>query len=321
MHTLKAILLKIASAVVFTLMSAMVRWISESMPLGQIVFFRGAFAILPVVLIYAWRRELGTAVRTGRPMGHVTRGLLGVVGMFLSFAALARLPLADVTAIGFAAPLITVALAALILHERVRVYRWSAVAVGFVGVIVMLAPHLDVARWTAGNAAETLGVTFALANAFTSAASTIQTRRLTGSETNSAIVFYFSLITALFALLSWPFGWASLTLTEFLALATIGILGGVGHLLMTESFRLAPASLVAPFDYTSILWAVILGYLLFSETPTKEIFIGAAIIIVAGLFVIWRERQLGLVRARASVAGAPVAPEDGGTSGTGARKP
>jgi drug/metabolite transporter (DMT)-like permease len=254
-------------------------------------------------------------------MGHVTRGLLGVVGMFLSFAALARLPLADVTAIGFAAPLITVALAARILHERVRIYRWSAVAIGFVGVIVMLAPHLDVTRWTAGNAAETLGAIFALANAFTSAASTIQTRRLTGSETNSAIVFYFSLITALFALLSWPFGWATLTLSQFAWLAAIGVLGGVGHLLMTESFRLAPASLVAPFDYTSILWAVILGYLVFGDVPTSFIFVGAAIIIASGLFVIWRERQLGLVRARPNVGGAPVTPEPGIKTDGGVKTP
>jgi drug/metabolite transporter (DMT)-like permease len=309
MNLVKAILLKVASAVVFTIMSAMVRWASEGLPLGQIVFFRGAFAILPVVLIYAWRGELHTAMRTGRPMGHVTRGLLGVLGMFLSFASLARLPLADVTAIGFAAPLITVALAAVILHERVRVYRWSAVAVGFVGVIVMLAPHLDVSRWTAGNAEQTLGAAFALANAFSSAASTIQTRRLTGSETNSAIVFYFSLITALFALLSWPLGWASLSLSQFTVLAMIGVLGGVAHLLMTESFRLAPASLVAPFDYTSILWAVLLGYFFFGDIPTPPIFIGAGIIIAAGLFVIWRERQLGLVRARPNVGGAPVTPE------------
>ncbi len=321
MNALKAILLKVASAVVFTVMSAIVRWVTETLPLGQIVFFRGAFAILPVVLIYAWRGELRAAVRTGRPLGHVTRGLLGVLGMFLSFASLARLPLADVTAIGFAAPLITVALAAWILHERVRIYRWSAVAVGFVGVIVMLAPHLDVARWTSGNAVATLGAAFALANAFTSAASTIQTRRLTGSETNSAIVFYFSLITALFALLSWPFGWASLTLSQFAWLAAIGVLGGLGHLLMTESFRLAPASMVAPFDYTSILWAVILGYLVFGDIPTSSIYIGAGIIIAAGLFVIWRERQLGLIRARPNVGGAPVTPEAATRPGEGAKTP
>src|SRR5688572_22104959 len=156
MNILKGILLKIASALLFAAMSALVRWISDRVPVGQIVFFRSAFAIVPVVLIYAWRRELYAAVRTSRPLGHITRGLIGVLGMFLSFAALVRLPLADVTAIGFAAPLITVALAALILKERVRVYRWSAVAIGFLGVLVMLAPHLDVGRFTTASSTETI---------------------------------------------------------------------------------------------------------------------------------------------------------------------
>jgi drug/metabolite transporter (DMT)-like permease len=309
MNAVKAILLKVASALLFAVMSTLVRWVSADVPVGEVVFFRSAFAIVPVVLIYAWRRELTAAVRTGRPLGHVTRGLLGVVGMFLSFAALARLPLAEVTAIGFAAPLITVALAALVLHERVRIYRWSAVAVGFVGVIVMLLPHLDAGRLIAGGSAQTAGALFALTNAFTSAASTIQTRRLTGSETNSAIVFYFSVFAALGGLASLPFGWVAPSAPQLAALVVIGFLGGIAHLLMTESFRLAPASLVAPFDYTSILWAFVLGYAVFGEVPTSLVFVGAAIVTAAGLFVIWRERQLGLERARTMASGAPVKPE------------
>src|SRR4051794_35452371 len=104
MNVFRGILLKIASALVFTVMSTLVRWVSDAVPVGQVVFYRSAFAILPVVIIYAWRGQLTAAVRTNRPFGHVTRGAIGLLGMFLSFAALARLPLADVTAIGFAAP-------------------------------------------------------------------------------------------------------------------------------------------------------------------------------------------------------------------------
>ncbi len=307
MNVFRGILLKIASALVFAVMSTLVRWVSDTVPVGQIVFYRSACAILPVVIIYAWQGKLTAAVRTNRPFGHVTRGAIGLLGMFLSFAALARLPLADVTAIGFAAPLITVALAALLLQERVRVYRWSAVGVGFLGVLVMLAPRLDVTQWTAGNASETIGAALALIGAFTSAASTIQTRRLTGSETNSAIVFYFSLFCAVASLLTWPFGWAQPTSGQLYALVAIGFLGGIGHLLMTESFRLAPASVIAPFDYTAILWAFVLGFLVFAEVPTPLVFVGAAIVSVAGLFVIWRERQLGLERIRTPAAGPPVA--------------
>lgn len=308
MNVVKGILLKIASALVFAVMSALVRWVSEAAPVGQIVFFRSAFAIVPVVAIYAWRRELAAAVRTARPMGHVTRGLIGIAGMFLSFASLARLPLAEATAIGFAAPLITVVLAALVLKERVRKYRWTAVGVGFLGVLTMLSPHLNLAQAAATHGPEALiGVICAVTAAVASAGSTIQTRRLTGSETNSAIVFYFSLISAIGGLATLPFGWAALTANQYAALVAVGLLGGIGHLLLTESFRLAPASVVAPFDYTSILWAFILGYAVFGEVPLPVVFAGAGIVTLAGLFVIFRERQLGLERARPPAGGPPIA--------------
>jgi drug/metabolite transporter (DMT)-like permease len=297
MDVLKGILLKLTSALLFAGMSALIRWLGEVVPLGQVVFFRSAFAILPVVIIYALRRELMAAVRTVRPFGHFGRGLVGVAGMFLSFAALARLPLANATAIGFAAPLITVALAALVLKERVRIFRWTAVGVGFGGVLVMLVPYLDVAAMRASGE-QTLGAVCALAAAFCNAASVIQTRRLTDSETTSAIVLYFSLICALGGLLTLPFAWHPPTGKELAALIAIGLVGGFSHILLTESYRYAPTSVVAPFDYTSILWAFVLGYAMFGEVPTPMVFVGAAIVALAGLFVIWRERQLGLARRR-----------------------
>src|SRR6266571_2254702 len=211
MNVFKGILLKLVSVLLFAVMSALIRGLGDTVPVEQVVFFRSAFAILPVVVVYAARRELSTAVRTGRPLGHVGRGIISVFGMFLSFAALARLPLVDATTLSFAAPLITVALAALILKERVRVYRWA----------------------------------------------------------------------------------------ELAALVAIGVLGGISHILLTESYRYAPASVVAPFDYTAMPWAFVLGYALFGETPKALVFFGAAIVAGAGLFVIWRERQLRIERALA----------------------
>ena len=136
-----AISIKFISVMLFAMMSVLIRYVIVTVPLGQAVFFRSAFAIIPVTVIYAWRRELGAAFRTKRPLG-ISRGLIAVVSMFLNFAALARLPLADATAFSFAAPFITVVLATVILKERVRVYRWSAVLVGFFGVLVMLWPYL-----------------------------------------------------------------------------------------------------------------------------------------------------------------------------------
>src|SRR5512135_1993020 len=157
MYPFKAIGLKLISALLFAAMSALVRQLGDVAPIGQMVFFRSAFAILPVVVIYAFRGELASAVRTGRPLGQLGRGLLSVCGMFTNFSALTRLPLADATAISFSSPLITVALAAVVLKEHVRVYRWSAVLGGFAGVIVMLIPHFDVGHYEAASAAATIG--------------------------------------------------------------------------------------------------------------------------------------------------------------------
>jgi drug/metabolite transporter (DMT)-like permease len=295
MNLFKAISFKLISALLFAVMSALVRQLGENTPVGQIVFFRSAFAILPVVVIYAWRRELKTAIHTNRPLGQLGRGLLSVGGMFSNFAALARLPLADATAISFASPLITVALAAVILKERVRIYRWSAVIVGFGGVIVMLLPHLEIGHLAAVGAA---GALFATLAAFCNAGTVIQTRRLTRSETTPSIVFYFSLICAIAGAVTLPFAWHNPSLHEVIALVSTGILGGIAHIFLTESYRYAPASVVAPFDYTSLLWALLLGFWMFGEVPTALVFVGAAIVAGAGLFVIWRERQLGLQRAR-----------------------
>jgi drug/metabolite transporter (DMT)-like permease len=264
-----------------------------------VVFYRSFFAIVPVVVIYAWRRELMAAIRIGRPLHHLGRGATAVGAMFCNFSSLARLPVVDATAISFVSPLMTVALSAVFLKERVRIYRWSAVIIGFIGVLVMLAPHLDVNR-SGANAVAAAGAALGLAGAFFSACSTVQTRALTRSETTSSIVLYFSLICALAGLCTLPFGWNTPSWPELLALVAIGVFGGLAHIFLTESYRLAQASLVAPLDYTTMLWALLLGFAAFGELPDALVYLGAVIIAGAGLFVIWRERQLGLQRPRAA---------------------
>lgn len=183
-----------------------------------------------------------------------------------------------------------------------RIYRWSAVIVGFFGVIVMLIPHFDLNHYAAAGAASiaAVGSLFALSSAVCNAGTVIQTRRLTQSETTSSIVFYFSLICAIAGALTLPFAWHSPTLHELTALVALGFLGGLAHIFLTESYRYAAASVVAPFDYSSMLWALLLGYWLFGELPDRLVYLGATIVTGAGLFVIWRERQLGLQRARAA---------------------
>lgn len=285
------IAIKLLSVLLFALMSVVVRYLGDKIPLGQVVFFRSACALLPILAIYGWRGGLSRAFRTRRPFGHVTRGCISVIGMFLNFAALARLPLVDATAISFAGPAITVALAAVVLKERVRTAQQLAVATGFGGVVVMLLPYLDVGSLIAPGPG--VGVACALSSAFTNSGATIQTRRLTDSESTSAIVFYFSLICALISLVSLPFAWYTPTLPELAALVSLGVIGGVSHILLTECFRHVPASVVAPFDYVSLLWAFFFGYVLFGETPGAYVYIGAAIVIASGLFVVPRGREGG----------------------------
>jgi drug/metabolite transporter (DMT)-like permease len=297
MPVVKGILLKLLSALLFAVMSALVRQLGSVAPVGQMVFFRSAFAIVPVLVIYALRGELMSAVRTRRPLGQLGRGTLSTFGMFTNFGALTRLPLADVTAISFASPLITVALAALILKERVRVYRWSAVGVGFVGVVVMLIPQFDPARYAViGTTTAAVGSLLAVGSAISNAGTVIQTRRLTQSETTPCIVFYFSLICAIAGALTLPFAWYTPTMGELAMLISMGFLGGVAHIFLTESYRHASASVVAPFDYTAMLWALLIGWWMFGELPAPLVYVGGVIVAAAGLFVIWRERRLGLKR-------------------------
>jgi drug/metabolite transporter (DMT)-like permease len=293
MNVATGILLKVLSVLLFAMMSTLIRAAGQKFPLGEVVFFRSAFAIVPVVIFYAWRRELRAVVATKRPLGHMGRGVQGICAMFINFAALARLPLMDATAISFASPFITVALAALILKERVRRYRWTAVVIGLVGVVVMMWPYMDIrGTFAIGTTERTIGAICAFGGAFLNAGTVIQTRRLTDTETTSSIVFYFSLICSLAGLATLPFGWLAVTAFDFIELVMIGVIGGMSHLLLTESYRHAPASVVAPFDYTAMLWAFLLGYFVFGELPSIYVYVGAVIVVACGLFVFWRERQL-----------------------------
>ncbi len=296
---LTAVGFKLISALLFAAMSALVRQLSEATPVGQIVFFRSAFAIPPVLLIYALRGEFMSAIRTNRLFGQLGRGALSVGGMFSNFASLARLPLAEATAIQFVSPLITVALAAIFLKERVRMFRWSAVTVGFFGVMIMLIPNFDAGRYAMAGAASVAltGSLLAILSAFCNAGTVIQTRRLAQSEATASIVFYFSLITMLAGAVTLPFAWHNPTGMELTGLIATGVLGGIAHIFLTESYRHATASVIAPFDYSAMLWALLLGYWVFGELPSTLVYVGATIVAGAGLAVIFRERWLGMKRA------------------------
>jgi drug/metabolite transporter (DMT)-like permease len=296
-NVIRAVVLTLIASVLFAGMSTFVRYVGDVVPLGQVVFFRAFFAIIPVVVVYAWRGELRDAVRTQRPLGHVGRGLFSIGGMFMNFAALARLPLVEATAISFASPFITVALSAIYLGEHVRAYRWTAVFVGFCGVMVMLWPQFNFSIFAGAHySMAAIGSLCAVGAAVFNSGSVIQTRRLTDTETTASIVFYFSVISAIAGLATLPFGWIWPTPFQWVALISTGLFGGIAHILLTESYRYGPASLVAPFGYAILLWVFLMGYFVFGEIPHPLVLVGAVIVVAAGLFVLYRERQLGLKR-------------------------
>lgn len=295
---LTAISLKVGSIAVFVGMQAFIK-LAGLVPAGQIVFFRSFFAMVPILMLLAWTGELRTAFHTRRPGRHIVRGIVGVSSMALGFFALTRLPLPEAIVLNYAQPLLVVVISALVLGETVRIYRWSAVAVGFVGVIIISWPKLTLFGSPESlGSDEAVGVIAALAAAAISAVAILQVRSLVATDRSSTIVIWFSLTSSVAGLLSMPFGWAPLSGWQVFVLVMAGICGGIAQIMMTEAYRYASVSTVAPFEYSSILFGLIVGYLLFADVPTAYTLVGGAIVVVSGLFIIWREQRLGLERAK-----------------------
>jgi drug/metabolite transporter (DMT)-like permease len=295
MNPLKGILLKVLAVSIFTAMASLVKITSDVVPPGQAVFFRSFFA-LPIILgTLTWQGRLRGGLRTDRPFGHVVRGLAGSLAMGLRFFAFGVLTLPEVTAIGFTTPLVLVLLAALFLGEHVRLVRASLVAVGFVGVLIILWPRL---QFDQGGQLQTWGAIAALVSAVSAAFAQASVRKLTATENTATIVFYFCMTTTFLSLLTIPFGWVVPDHITTALLICAGLLGGVGQICLTSCYRHAQASLVAPFDYSAMLLALAIGYFAFGEHPTGQMLIGAGIIIASGIAIIWREHRLGLKRPR-----------------------
>ena len=289
--------LKITAILLFTCMSAIIKSLADDVPAGESVFFRSFFAI-PVILIWlAQRGKLKSGLKTKNPMGHVWRGLFGTTAMGLTFTGLGLLPLPEVTAIGFATPIFTVILAAVLLGEQIRLIRVTAVAVGLVGVMIILWPRFSNIGTMEQTA--TIGALLILMATMVRSLVQIHIRQLVQNEDTAAIVFYFSCTASLLALCTLPFGWVMPDLQTFGLLVLAGLIGGVAQILITSAYRFGSASMLAPYDYTSMLFAILLGYVFFAELPTMMMLAGAALVISAGALVIWRERQLGMERGKA----------------------
>jgi drug/metabolite transporter (DMT)-like permease len=232
-------------------------------------------------------------------MGHVWRGLVGGTSMALGFTALGLLPLPEVTAIGYGTPVLVTIFAAMFLGERIRAYRLAAVALGLVGVLIVLYPRLSGLTVESASKLETVGAMAVLMSTVFSALAACFVRKLVQTESTSAIVFYFSTTCSVLALMTLPFGWVIPAPEQLALLVGAGLLGGVGQILLTSSYRHADTAVIAPFEYTSILLALAVGWYVFDEAPTVPMLAGAGIVVVSGLIIIFRERQLGLERGQA----------------------
>jgi drug/metabolite transporter (DMT)-like permease len=267
-------------------LAAIVKWTGQrGAPVFEIIFFRNLFAFVPLGL-YIWRTSGLPVLRTRRPIGHLTRSAIGLFGMTCGFSAVQHLPLTEATAFNFASPLFMTALSAMILHEPVGRHRWAAVLVGFVGVLIMVRPepgHMNL-----------VGVSLALGSAVGSAGAMVAIRQIAATEKGPTIVFYFTAAGALLGLVGSAFHWVTPDPLTFGLLAAGGLIGGVGQLLLTEAIRVAPVGVVAPFDYSQLIWAAVLGFAIWGELPHAATIAGALVVAASGVYILHRE----LVRRR-----------------------
>ena len=276
------ILHMVAGVFCLGILNALVKLLAARHAIVEIAFFRSLFALIPasamVIAAGGWR-----TLATRHPWGHVWRGLCGLCSMYLLFWSFDLLPLADAVAIGFSAPLFLTALSVPLLGERVGAHRWGAVLVGFAGVLVIAHPG--------GEAVTSLGSVVALASAVTYAFTMITIRKLGRTERSSTIVFHFMLMATFLSAFPLPFFWVTPTPAELGLLIATGFCGGLTQHLITRAYTLAPAAVIGPFNYTAILWATLLGYLIWCDLPDRPVAAGAAIVVMSGLFLVWRETR------------------------------
>lgn len=259
-HNRRGIPLRILSGLLFTGMALCIKVTSDTIPLGQIVFFRSAFALIPLVIFLFVLGDFPRGLYTKRPFGHIARSGLGAAAMFASFASIARLPLAEATLIGYLAPIMMAVLAVLVLKERLHARRVIGIALGMLGVLVLTLPEISAPEL---NATRLAGYGFGILMGLFTAAALIQVRRLTATESPGAIAFYFVLVSMLAALLTLPAGWVAPAPSDLLPLILAGLFGGCAHIAMTLAFKYAEASLLAPFEYLTLIWAGMIDVLWF----------------------------------------------------------
>jgi drug/metabolite transporter (DMT)-like permease len=282
------ILYMVAASLVFAVVNAVVKWEVALYPVGEVAFFRSLFSLIPCYLLILPRLGLGV-LRTGRKGDHVKRALSQFCSMMSIFLAFQLMPLAGAIAISFSAPLFTTLLAILILKERVGIHRWSALLVGFLGVLFVTRPDAGMLH---------SGALFALANAVLISTVAIAIRRMSITESTETLTVYQLTLITVFTALLLPLGFVAPAVKDALLLAAAGIGNGVAQYWWTKSLHLAPPSAVTPFNYLSLVWATIIGFLVWGDVPTLHLLIGSAVVVGSGLYILWRETVRRRQRAR-----------------------
>ncbi|ATE96364.1 putative permease [Phaeobacter gallaeciensis] len=272
------IALRIGATFFFTIMVVFVKLLADEVPLGQVVFFRSAVALIPLVLFLMWTRDFPSGLRTKRPLAHIARCLLGCTALFASFASLKYLPLAHASIIGYLAPVLAVVLARFLLGEQVNGMRWIAVVLGFLGMLVLVLPSMTAATV---DRSYLIGTALALAMAIFTAGAKIQIRSLAQTENAGAIAFYFALTCALAGGVSVFWGWIQPDALQLVYLCGAGIAGGIAHIMMTLALQHSEISKLAPFEYLSLIFAVLADFILFRLVPDGAFYISTLMILVA----------------------------------------
>lgn len=294
--------LKLAAIASFTVMGALIKATGGAVPAGEVVFFRSLFAVPVMLLWLALTGQLGAGVRTSRPLAHLTRGLIGTFAMGTMFAGLMVLPLPEVTALQYALPIFVVVFSALFLGEGIRLFRLAAVLIGLLGVLIVIFPRLG--SFASGEVSTVEGgaALLVLIGCAAGAVAQLIVRKMVETERPVTVALYFSFSSTFLSLLTLPFGWVWPSGAHMLLLIGAGLVGGLAQGLMSTSYRYAPASTLAPFDYTSMIFATLIGFVAFDEVPTGHTLIGAGLVIIAGCVILWRERHLARLERAAGGA-------------------
>ena len=269
------------SVCAFSLMDVLVKW-SDAYPVGQVLFFRGFCGIIPILFLIPRDRFLDF-YKTTRPLLHFKRCLSGLIALVAIFIALRNLPLATVVSITFAAPIFTTIFSIFLLKEKVGLYRWLAVLVGFVGIIVITEPG-----FSSLNLYYIYPIIFCLGLSYVA----IAIRKLSTTEPVWLISFFFSFSIAILGLLSLFQGWVMPNFLDLFLLSMVGILGGLANLWLSQSYKYSEVSLVTPLKYLALVFAIIFGYFIWSEVPTLKTLMGALLVILSSFIIFRREMTL-----------------------------